>query len=224
MSSGDEVIWCFATQDICTDAPSIPADTLNMSTCGGGVITIDETLTMSSGTPAISTGNTHGLSVGPTVNASGKRHGIFVNRTSGVSHGPTQPSASGNSSSSTSYRSMFSKFFISSHTVLSAKNYLLCKYIVESWCPEQRRKLHSLWICFDLNLSEEQIILCLPTDGCMLVQASPWVHSISFVFVSATPNPSTPHSVLSLFTTGSCQMAYITPLNNALSIQENLSY
>ena len=69
MSSGDKVIWCFATQDICTDAPSIPAETLTMST-SAGVITIDETLT--SGTPAISTGNTHGLSVGPTVNASGK--------------------------------------------------------------------------------------------------------------------------------------------------------
>ncbi|KAE8281683.1 G2/M phase-specific E3 ubiquitin-protein ligase [Larimichthys crocea] len=80
----------------------VRSDTLNMSTFAG-VITIDETLAMSSGTPAISTGNTHGLSVGPTVNASGKRHGIFANRTSGVSHGPTQPSASGNSSSSTSY-------------------------------------------------------------------------------------------------------------------------
>ncbi|TKS65833.1 G2/M phase-specific E3 ubiquitin-protein ligase [Collichthys lucidus] len=102
MSSGDEVIWCF-------DAPSIPADTLNMSTFAG-VITIDETPAMSSGTPAISTGNTHGLSVGPTVNASGKRHGIFADRTSGVSHGPTQPSASGNSSSSTSYSTYLDLF------------------------------------------------------------------------------------------------------------------
>lgn len=58
MSSGDKVIWCFATQDICTDVPSIPADTVTMST-SAGVITIDETLTMSSGTPAISTGNAH---------------------------------------------------------------------------------------------------------------------------------------------------------------------
>ncbi|KAK0147274.1 G2/M phase-specific E3 ubiquitin-protein ligase [Merluccius polli] len=60
MSSGDKVIWCFATQDIAHDAPSIPADTLIMST-SAGVITIDETLTMSSGTPAISTVNTHGF-------------------------------------------------------------------------------------------------------------------------------------------------------------------
>ncbi|GLD70150.1 G2/M phase-specific E3 ubiquitin-protein ligase-like protein, partial [Lates japonicus] len=52
MSSGDEVIWCFATEDVCTDAPSIPADTLTMSTCAGG-ITIDETLTMSSGNTPI---------------------------------------------------------------------------------------------------------------------------------------------------------------------------
>ncbi|XP_060786877.1 uncharacterized protein LOC132892603 [Neoarius graeffei] len=109
MYSGDEVIWCFATQVICTDAPSIPADTLTVST-SAGVITTDETLTMSSGTPDISTGNTHGLPVVPTVNASGKRHCIFANRTSGVSHGPTQPSASGSSSSSTSYSTYLDLF------------------------------------------------------------------------------------------------------------------
>jgi len=73
-------------------------------------------------------------------------------------------------------------------------------------------------------------MLWLPTDRCMLVQASPWIHSISFVFVTATPKPSTPpththtHSVQYLFTTGSCQMAYITPLNNVLSIQEVINY
>ncbi|XP_073340316.1 G2/M phase-specific E3 ubiquitin-protein ligase-like [Pagrus major] len=109
LSTGDEVLWCFATQDICTDAPSIPADTFTMST-SAGAITAAETLTMSSGNPAISTGNTHGLSVGPTVNASGNRHCIFANNTSGVSHGPTQPSASGKSSSSTSYSTYLDLF------------------------------------------------------------------------------------------------------------------
>ncbi len=151
MSSGDEVIWCFVTEDICTDAPSIPANTITVST-SAGVITIDETVTMSSGTPAISTGNTHGLSVGPTVNAGSKKRCMFGNNTSGVSHGPTQPSASGNSSSSTSYRSNFSKCVISFHTVLLANTYLLCKDIVESWY-EQTNHICTLIIkysCFIL--------------------------------------------------------------------------
>ncbi|XP_035850153.1 G2/M phase-specific E3 ubiquitin-protein ligase-like [Sander lucioperca] len=83
ISSGDQVIWCVATEDICTDAPSISADTATMST-SPPVITIDETLILSSGTSAISSGNT-----------------------SGVSHGP-QPS--GNISSSTSYSTYLDLF------------------------------------------------------------------------------------------------------------------
>lgn len=93
-----------------------------------GVITIDETVTMSSGTPAISTGNTHGLSVGHTVNASAKRRCVFGNNTSAVSYGPTQPSES--SSSSTCHRSIFSNGLISFHTVILANPHGMSKQII----------------------------------------------------------------------------------------------
>ncbi|XP_037626899.1 uncharacterized protein LOC119488923 [Sebastes umbrosus] len=113
ISSDDQVILYVATQDICTDAPSISADTFTVST-SAPVITIDETLTLSSGTSAISSGNTHGLSIGPTVNASGDTHLFSANNTSGVSHDPTQPrdphNPFGNSSSSTSYSTYFDLF------------------------------------------------------------------------------------------------------------------
>lgn len=126
-SGGDEVIWCFATQDICTDAPSVAADTLTMPT-STGVSTIDETATTSSGTPAISTGSTHGMSAGPTVSATTKRHCIFANRTSGVSHSPIQ--------TSTSYRYSFLKFPFLIIQYCQQRT-LLCKYFVDSWCPEE---------------------------------------------------------------------------------------
>ena len=84
MPGGDQVSWCVATQDICTNASAISADTLTMST-SAHVITIDEILTLFSETSAT--------------------HCFIANMASGVSHGHTQPSASGNSSSSRSYRS-----------------------------------------------------------------------------------------------------------------------
>jgi len=59
---------------------------LTPSTCP---LVLVSSLLLSSGTPAISTNNTHWLSVGPTVNASGKKHGIFAKKTIGVSHGYT---------------------------------------------------------------------------------------------------------------------------------------
>lgn len=111
-SSADEVIWCFVSEDISTDAPSVSAHTVNKST-SAGINTIDKTATMSSATPAISTGNTHSLSVGPTVNAGNKRPCVFGNTASSVSHGTTQPSESGeSSSSSTCYRWFFSNCII----------------------------------------------------------------------------------------------------------------
>ncbi|XP_038579118.1 uncharacterized protein LOC119905836 [Micropterus salmoides] len=109
ISCGDQVIWCVATQDICTDEPSISADTATMST-STPVITIDETLTLSSGSSSISSGNTHGLPIGPTANASGDMHRSSAHNTSGVSHSPTQPSTSGNISSSTSYSTYLDLF------------------------------------------------------------------------------------------------------------------
>ncbi|KAA8585582.1 hypothetical protein FQN60_004276, partial [Etheostoma spectabile] len=93
ISSGDQVIWCVATQNICTNEPSISVDTATMST-SAPVITIDETLTLSSGSSSISSGNTHGLPIGPTANASGDTHWFSAHNTSAVSHGPTQPSTS----------------------------------------------------------------------------------------------------------------------------------
>lgn len=48
----------------------------------------------------------------------------------------------------------------------------------------------------------------------------PCCHMCSHCLIQAPPTLSSP----CLFTTGSCQMAYITPLHYALSIQENVSY
>ncbi|XP_040911492.1 uncharacterized protein LOC121193315 isoform X2 [Toxotes jaculatrix] len=101
IKNGDQIIWCVATQDICTSAPSI-SDTTTTST-SAPVITIDETLTLSSGTSAISSGNSHGLLIDPTVNASGEQHCFSAKNTPGVSHDPTQRNTSGSSSSSTTY-------------------------------------------------------------------------------------------------------------------------
>lgn len=101
ISVGEEVVWCIATQDICTVAPNISNNNLTMST-STAVITIDETPTFSSGTSAICSGNTHSLSTGPTISANGQTRCISANHSTGMSHESTQPSTS-----STSYRSMF---------------------------------------------------------------------------------------------------------------------
>lgn len=66
------VIWCFVTEDTSTDAP-LNSDHILTKSTSAGVYTSDETVNMSRGTPASSTGNTYSLSVGPTVIAGIKR-------------------------------------------------------------------------------------------------------------------------------------------------------
>ncbi|XP_067309237.1 uncharacterized protein [Pseudorasbora parva] len=110
ISGGDAVIWCIDTEDICTNAPSISADNLTMST-SAAVINIDETVTLSSGTSAISSGNTHGLSIGPTLSASEHMHCFSPNNTSGMSHSPTQTNAY--STSYSTYLGLFEEEYLS---------------------------------------------------------------------------------------------------------------
>lgn len=100
MSVDDEVIWCVATQDVCTVESSISADTLTMST-NPAVVATDEDEPYSSGTSAFVSYNTPGLSVGSSASVTGDTR-VFSSNTSSVSNGPTQPSLS-----STSYRYVF---------------------------------------------------------------------------------------------------------------------
>ncbi|XP_024660984.1 uncharacterized protein LOC112436027 [Maylandia zebra] len=97
MSVDDEVIWCVATQDVCTVESSISADTLTMST-NPAVVATDEDEPYSSGTSAFVSYNTPGLSAGSSASVTGDTR-VFSSNTSSVSNGPTQPSLS-----STSYR------------------------------------------------------------------------------------------------------------------------
>ncbi|RXN35109.1 G2 M phase-specific E3 ubiquitin- ligase-like protein [Labeo rohita] len=110
ISGGDEVIWCIDTEDICTNAPSISADNLTMST-GAAAITIDETHTMSNETSAISSGNTHGFSTGPTISGIGHTPCFSASNTSVASHGPTQTSAS--STTYSTYLDLFEEEYLS---------------------------------------------------------------------------------------------------------------
>ena len=113
-STADHVIWCVASPDIYADAPSTSGDTLTIPT-SAAVITSDDILSMSN--RHISSTNTHGLVIDPSVSASGDTHGFAASCTSAVSCGPTQPTASGNSPSTTSYRFIFCTFFVSFYTV-----------------------------------------------------------------------------------------------------------
>ncbi|XP_065103755.1 G2/M phase-specific E3 ubiquitin-protein ligase-like [Paramisgurnus dabryanus] len=110
ISVGDEVVWCIATQEICTVAPNISDNNLTMST-STAVITIDETPTFSGGTSAICSGNTHSLSIGPTTSANRQTSCISANHSTGMSHEPTQPSTS--STSYSTYLDLFEEEYIS---------------------------------------------------------------------------------------------------------------
>ncbi|XP_030611803.1 G2/M phase-specific E3 ubiquitin-protein ligase-like isoform X3 [Archocentrus centrarchus] len=108
--SGDDVIWCGATQDICTVDPSISADTLTMST-DPAVVTFDENEPFFSGTSVIASGNSHGFSVGSSANVTGDTHVFSANNTSSVSNAPTQPSLS--STSYSTYLGLFEEEYLS---------------------------------------------------------------------------------------------------------------
>ncbi|RXN32478.1 G2 M phase-specific E3 ubiquitin- ligase-like protein [Labeo rohita] len=111
ISGGDEVIWCIDTEDICTNAPSISADNLTMST-GAAAITIDETHTMSNETSAISSAiSTHGFSTGPTSSGIGHTPCFSASNTSVASHGPTQTSAP--STTYSTYLDLFEEEYLS---------------------------------------------------------------------------------------------------------------
>lgn len=95
ISGDDEVIYCVTTKDRCTESPSISADSHIMPTAH--VITIDDT-PMSSGANVIFSSSANGSLTGSAVSSCG------------VSYGPTQSNASGNTSFSTPYRSIFLVF------------------------------------------------------------------------------------------------------------------
>ncbi|KAL3967315.1 M-phase phosphoprotein 8 [Sarotherodon galilaeus] len=109
MSVDDEVIWCVATQDVCTVESSISADTLTMST-NPSVIATDEDEPYSSGTSASVSYNTPGLSVGSSASVTGDTR-VFSSNTSSVSNGPTQPSLS--STSYSTYLGLFEEEYLS---------------------------------------------------------------------------------------------------------------
>ncbi|XP_039467535.1 uncharacterized protein LOC120440042 [Oreochromis aureus] len=109
MTVDDEVIWCVATQDVCTVESSISADTLTMST-NPSVIATDEDEPYSSGTSASVSYNTPGLSVGSSASVTGDTR-VFSSNTSSVSNGPTQPSLS--STSYSTYLGLFEEEYLS---------------------------------------------------------------------------------------------------------------
>lgn len=121
---------------------------------------------------------------------------IFANNTSCVSHGPTQPSASGNSSSSTFYSSICSKFFISFHTVFSAKNYLLCKDMWSHGVLNREESPLDLFWSEPLWWTNKPLPAHRCWQTCTVVLASLWILSVSFVYVSATWSSYTPVSPL----------------------------
>ncbi|MEQ2245521.1 hypothetical protein ILYODFUR_028879, partial [Ilyodon furcidens] len=93
ISTGDDVVWCVATQDICTGALS--SDTLTMST-SATVITIDDNLSLSGRTSVTSSGHSQAPSSCCLISADN-------DRLSAVSNGLPQHSIPENSSSITPY-------------------------------------------------------------------------------------------------------------------------
>ncbi|XP_013888678.1 G2/M phase-specific E3 ubiquitin-protein ligase [Austrofundulus limnaeus] len=104
ISTGDDVIWCVTTEDICTSAlsASISAETLTMPT-SSAVITIDDSHSLSGGTSVTTSGHTHAL-------LSGNRTSADNECLSAVPSGLSQHSILGNTSSSTPYSTYLDLF------------------------------------------------------------------------------------------------------------------